>query len=139
MAVEPGPGIEGYDCVGVFGGRCAVPNGIPTPEWRHMARISWSTPFNVDLSLAWRYLGKTEQFEAPANRIDAKFDAENYFDLFGSWALMDNATVRLGVNNILDNDPQLNGSVGTTGNGNTYPQVYDALGRFIFMGVSVKL
>ena len=139
LYVEPGAGIAGYDCAGVFGGRCAgVPNGIPSPEWRHMARIGWATPFNVDLSLAWRYLGKTEEFEAAAGNIDSKFDAESYFDLYGSWAILDNATVRLGINNILDNDPSINGNVGTTGNGNTYPQVYDALGRFIFTGVSMK-
>jgi len=48
------------------------------------------------------------------------------------------ANVRLGINNVLDNDPQINASVGTTGNGNTYPQVYDALGRYIFGGVTVK-
>ena len=63
---------------------------------------------------------------------------ENYFDLFGSWNVTDMAQVRLGINNVLDNDPSINASVGTTGNGNTYPQVYDALGRFIFGGVTVK-
>jgi hypothetical protein len=28
--------------------------------------------------------------------------------------------------------------VGTTGNGNTYPQTYDALGRYLFARVRVK-
>ena len=46
--------------------------------------------------------------------------------------------MRLGINNVLDNDPQINASMDVTGNGNTYPQVYDALGRFIFGGVTVK-
>ena len=59
--------------------------------------------------------------------------------MFGSWNVSDQANVRLGINNVLDNDPQINASVGTTGNGNTYPQVYDALGRYLFMGVTVKL
>jgi outer membrane receptor protein involved in Fe transport len=139
LKVEPGPNIDTYDCKGKFGGRCTVPNGIPTPEWRHTARIGWSTPFNDDLSLSWRYIGKTEQLDAPAGRLDSKFDAENYFDIYGSWAMLGNTTVRLGINNVLDNDPQLNSNVGTTGNGNTYPQVYDSLGRFIFAGLTVKL
>jgi len=138
LHVEPGPNIDGYDCKGKFGGRCAVPNGIPTPEWRHTARVSWTTPLNVDLSLAWRYIGKTEQLDAPAGRLDSKFSAESYFDIYGSWAMLDNTTFRLGINNVLDNDPQLNSNVGTTGNGNTYPQVYDSLGRFIFTGLNVK-
>jgi hypothetical protein len=46
----------------------------------------------------------------------------------------DQANVRLGINNVLDNDPSINASVGTTGNGNTYPQVYDALGRLHLRG-----
>jgi outer membrane receptor protein involved in Fe transport len=43
----------------------------------------------------------------------------------------------IGVNNVLDNDPSINASVGTTGNGNTYPQTYDALGRYLFARVKV--
>ncbi len=39
----------------------------------------------------------------------------------------------IGINNILDKDPPISSSVGTTGNGNTYPQLYDALGRFVFI------
>jgi hypothetical protein len=34
---------------------------------------------------------------------------------------------------VLDNDPSISGAVGTTGNGNTYPQIYDALGRYVFV------
>jgi outer membrane receptor protein involved in Fe transport len=51
---------------------------------------------------------------------------------------MDTVTLRAGVNNVLDNDPQLSYSVGTTGNGNTYPQVYDSLGRYFFFGVTAN-
>ena len=60
-------------------------------------------------------------------------------DVFGSWTVTEQAQLRLGINNVLDNDPSINSSEGTTGNGNTYPQVYDALGRYIFAGVTVKL
>jgi iron complex outermembrane receptor protein len=42
------------------------------------------------------------------------------------------------VNNIFDEAPPLSGSVGTTGNGNTYPQLYDALGRYFFFGVTAN-
>jgi outer membrane receptor protein involved in Fe transport len=43
------------------------------------------------------------------------------------------ASVLLGINNVLDKDPPISSAVGTTGNGNTFPQTYDALGRWIFM------
>ena len=49
-------------------------------------------------------------------------------------------TVRAGVNNVLDNDPPVVNSeniTSVTGSGNTYPQVYDALGRFIFTSVTL--
>ncbi len=43
---------------------------------------------------------------------------------------------------MFDRDPPLVGSAiisATTGNGNTYPGVYDALGRNIYVSVSAKL
>jgi iron complex outermembrane recepter protein len=109
------------------------------PEVRTRFRVGWETPWNVDLALTHRYISAVTQEDAALNRIDRHLDHENYFDLFGSWTVTDQASIRLGINNILDNDPSINASVGTTGNGNTYPQVYDALGRFIFAGVTVKL
>ena len=129
---EPGPGIDAYDCVGSFG-NC----GTPTPKWRHKARLSWQTPWDLDLSLTWRYYGAVEQ-SVPADRIDRKFSAENYFDVAGSWAITKKASLVMGINNVLDDNPQISSSVGTTGNGNTYPQVYDALGRYVFARATYK-
>jgi outer membrane receptor protein involved in Fe transport len=45
------------------------------------------------------------------------------------------------VNNIFDKDPPLASSLiagPPFGNGNTYPQIYDTLGRGIFMNVTAK-
>jgi iron complex outermembrane recepter protein len=53
--------------------------------------------------------------------------------------MTDKANVRLGINNVLDNDPSVNTFVGNTGNGNIFPQVYDGLGRFVFLGMTMKL
>ena len=117
------------------------------PELRTRTRLGWSTPWNIDLALTHRYISAvdmagsaTNVAESPANpnRIDKTLEAEHYFDLFGSWNVTEMAQVRLGINNVLDEDPSINASVGTTGNGNAYPQVYDALGRYIFGGVTVK-
>jgi outer membrane receptor protein involved in Fe transport len=137
------PGAEGFpkfDCKGLFAGACV--SSLTTavnPELRTRFRVGWETPWNVDLALTHRYISAVSQEGAALNRIDRHLPHESYFDLFGSWNVTDNANVRLGINNILDEDPSINASVGTTGNGNTYPQVYDALGRYIFMGVTVKL
>jgi outer membrane receptor protein involved in Fe transport len=133
------PGAVPFDCAGEFAGRCV--SSLTTavnPEVRTRTRLGWTTPWNVDLALTHRYISSVDQQGAAANRIDKTLDAEHYFDLFGSWSVTDMAQVRLGINNVLDEDPSINASVGTTGNGNTYPQVYDALGRYIFGGVTVK-
>lgn len=129
-----------YDCAGFYANQCGVPN----PEWRHRARVSWQTPWNADISATWRYYGEVEigvlgpdgSLNNGGARIDRHFEAENYIDLAATWQVRDNTRLRMGVNNVFDNDPPLSYSVGTTGNGNTYPQLYDSLGRWMFIGVT---
>ncbi|MBP8062772.1 MAG: TonB-dependent receptor [Brevundimonas sp.] len=132
-----------YDCTGFYANQCGVPN----PEWRHRARATWLTPWDVDLSATWRHYGEVElavlngttgTLNNGGARLDRYFDAENYLDLAAVWGITDTVTLRAGVNNVLDNDPQLSYSVGTTGNGNTYPQLYDAMGRYFFFGVTAN-
>jgi len=136
LETDPLPGLlPAYDCKGFFTSSCFT----PSPEWRHHARVSWQTPWKgLDLALTWRYMSSVKMFGGNPNRIDYKLGSQNYFDLAGDFTVMEKVDVRLGVNNILDKDPPLNATVGTTGNGNTYPQTYDALGRYIFGGVTVK-
>ena len=125
-----------YSCVGAYGNDC----GTPTPEWRHRARVSWATPWDgLDLSATWRYLGSADLKSGDTEitgRVDSTLDAQSYIDLAGQWAAKDWVTFRFGVNNVLDDDPPLSASIGTTGNGNTYPQTYDALGRYWFVGAT---
>lgn len=46
-------GIGAFDCAGLFGGTCGVPNA----KWRHSFRTTWQTPWRgLDASLAWRYV-----------------------------------------------------------------------------------
>ena len=118
------PGGAGLPAVRLrrpFAGNCV--SSLTTavnPELRTRFRIGWQTPWNVDLALTHRYISEVEHGRRRPNRIDRELDAEHYFDLFGSWNVTEMANVRLGINNVLDNDPSLNTSVGTTGNGNTF-------------------
>lgn len=129
-----------YDCAGFYANQC----GVPSPEWRHRARVTWMTPWNADISATWRYYGEVEigvlgsdgSLNNGGARIDRYFEAENYLDLAATWQVRDNTRLRFGVNNVFDNDPPLSTSVGTTGNGNTYPQLYDAMGRWMFIGLT---
>ncbi|MFN4024147.1 MAG: TonB-dependent receptor domain-containing protein [Hyphomonas sp.] len=127
------------DCAGFYASSCtgSAPTGTPIPEWRHRARISWATPWQgLDISGTWRHIGEVELFNGDPDRADFVLESQNYFDIAGIWAVKDWATLRFGVNNVLDEDPPLSASVGTTGNGNTYPQLYDAMGRYVFAGVT---
>lgn len=131
-----------YDCTGFYANQCGVPN----PEWRHRARATWLTPWDIDVSATWRHYGEAEiavlgpdgSLNNSGPRLDKVLDSRNYLDLAGTWQLRDNITLRAGVNNVLDNDPPLSPSVGTTGNNNTYPQLYDSLGRYFFFGITAN-
>ena len=52
-------------------------------------------------------------------------------------------TLRFGVNNLFDRSPPILGGSSNTSaeqgtNGNTFPSLYDALGRYFFAGVTVN-
>jgi iron complex outermembrane receptor protein len=131
-----------YDCAGFYLNQCEVPN----PEWRHRARVTWVAPWDFNVSATWRYyseaeialLGADGSLNNSPARLDKVLEAQHYLDLAGTWQLRDNVTLRAGVNNVLDRDPPLSFSVGTVGNNNTYPQLYDALGRYFFLGVTAN-
>lgn len=130
LVTDPGDGLTPYDCVGKFGATC----GVPTPEWRHRFRLGWDSPIGVDFAFTWRYIGEVEVDTGAGARLDGTLDAQNYFDLFAAYKVTDTVRIRAGVNNVLDSDPPLTYSVGTTGNGNTFPQTYDSFGRYFFFG-----
>lgn len=142
---EPIPGAGSYDCKGLHGPIC----GAPSPKWRHKLRGTWTTPWDVDLSLTWRHIDKVSnegtssnpQLNSLINPIDQTLAAREYFDIAASWNITKQLTLRGGVNNLLDKDPpiaNLTTLAGAFGNGNTYPQVYDALGRRVFLNATYK-
>jgi len=123
-------------CAGFFSGSCGTPN----PHWRTVGRIGWTTPWNdLVVTGTWRFFGAVSQFNGNPAQLGSHFDDQSYFDLSAAMPVMTGATVRIGVNNIFDTAPPLSAFVGTTGNGNTFPQTYDALGRFLFADLQVDL
>ncbi|HTS22621.1 MAG TPA: TonB-dependent receptor [Casimicrobiaceae bacterium] len=145
FTTEPIPGLGDYDCAGLYGATC----GTPTPKWRHKLRGTWSTPWNVDISATWRYIDSVDVDLSSGNPLLSgdffpvvkELGARNYIDLAGSWAINKTFTLWGGVNNLFDRDPPITDSSiagPAAGNGNTYPQVYDALGRRIFISLTAK-
>jgi len=147
LVTEPLPGLGSYDCRGLYGYTC----GEPSPKWRHQLRTTWEIPGpnKATLSLAWRYFGSVKlsslsnqtAFEGlTPSQINRKIKAYNYFDLATTITLDKKLTLRAGVNNLFDKDPPAiaQGILASFGNGNTYPGVYDPLGRTIFVGATVE-
>ena len=143
LELTPLAGIT-FDCAGFFGSQCLTPN----PEWRHKARVSFSTPEGIGISAQWRYFSGVDDDRRSddPDLANASFDQpgglripeQSYIDLVFTARIGDHYSFRLGANNILDKAPPTLVTPAPFGNGNTYPQVYDALGRYIFAGVSLN-
>ena len=133
LVTNPGVGPD-IECVGKAGNLCGTPN----PKWRHQTRVSFDLPNGMGASVRWRYF---DPVDLDGGRPGAShFDAQNYFDLALTWEIGDHYNFRLGANNILDREPPITGSQACPAgfcNGNTFAQVYDALGRYIYAGVTL--
>jgi iron complex outermembrane receptor protein len=146
LKTEPIPGLGDYNCAGYYGVTC----GTPIPKWRHKLRATWTTPWIFDLALTWRHMDAVKIDASSSDAlltgafapITAQLGRRDYFDISGSLNLTKKVTLRAGVNNVFDKDPPIGDSTGVVGapygNGNTYPQVYDALGRKVFASITVQ-
>jgi outer membrane receptor protein involved in Fe transport len=130
------PGTAPYNCVGLYGDTC----GVPLPFFKSKTRLTWTTPLNgFNVSVDWRYIGAVNVDTGATGAADSHIPEYSYFDVAMQYRVKDKYTFRVGVNNIFDLDPPIIGSgelPATVGNGNTFPQVYDSLGRYIFLGVT---
>jgi iron complex outermembrane receptor protein len=162
--------VQPFNCAGLYGQTC----GEPAPKWRHKLRVTWASPWDVDLSFQWRYVGaiaydadttnpllggNTNTTTCPSGRVinggpfnpdsgvlggdcwDARVSSYSYFDLAGDWHIREGVDIHGGVNNIVGTEPPVIGLSALTavfGNGNTFPGTYDTLGRFFFVGATIK-
>jgi outer membrane receptor protein involved in Fe transport len=124
----PGAGVQ--KCEGVYGGSC----GPPTFEMSNNFSTTWVTPWDVSLNLTWRFLDSIKQIPVEL----ANIPSQSYFDIAGTWNVTDYASVRFGINNVLDEEPPiLTNGVTLRNNGNVYTGVYDHLGMYWFLGGTV--
>jgi outer membrane receptor protein involved in Fe transport len=130
-----------FDCAGLFGTEC----GTPTPSWRHKARLTWTTRNKIALSLNWRFYARQRLAPTPdpVGPFSRAIAAQSFFDLGAIGTIAKDYSFRIGVNNIFDREPPLlpagEGACAAGCNGNTFPQFFDPLGRYIFAGVTVNL
>jgi outer membrane receptor protein involved in Fe transport len=152
LVTEPVPGQGTYDCAGLYGVVC----GIPAPRWRHRLRVTWNTPWEeLSVSVAWRHIGavgldanennplffSSAGCLGPCNDIpDARVSSFDYLDVAVEWPVRQNLDLRAGVNNLFGKEPPVSGFTGASelSNVNIYPGSYDALGRTIFLALTLK-
>ncbi|HJU76478.1 MAG TPA: TonB-dependent receptor, partial [Sphingomicrobium sp.] len=153
-----------FDCASWYGLQCGTPNpkwrhkfrlGFTLPnglgisgQWRYFSSVKDDTlSEDTDLCPTLPTGECNPNSTLLARPLDEKLNAKSFFDLALTARLADRYNFRMGVNNILDTDPPVagtnaSGAYGARvnppfGNGNTFPQVYDAMGRYIFAGVTI--
>jgi outer membrane receptor protein involved in Fe transport len=89
------------------------------------------------VGLRWLYLGeRTPSSLLPPTALGV--DAHNQFDVFASWRIRDRVTLRGGIDNATNADPEWVGVTTTNHSlGNTTSE-YDQIGRRYFVGVTVS-
>ncbi len=126
-------------CAGKFGVIC----GTPQPKWKMTSRVTWDTgPLTV--SGKWRYIGHVNDdggnLTVNGGAIDtiavSRIGATNYFDISANFKASEHLEMTFGVDNIANRYPIILGSNGEQAN--TYPSVYETLGRKFFISANVK-
>jgi outer membrane receptor protein involved in Fe transport len=136
-------------CAGQFGGNC----GTPIPSFKWASRFTWiDGPLTT--TVRWRHLSGVADADdsvdyAAFNGIE-RIGAYDLIDLTFAFEASENVTVAFGVNNLFDTlpgTPTFNGIVvdnrpnslllgDNQEQANTYPSVYDVLGRDFFASVA---
>ena len=115
----------------------------PSPKFQNILSISLKKPtfgFDSEYNLTHRFIDSLKGFSYQNTNNNLPFKKMEYFDFSFSVFLENNLDIYFGVNNLLDNDPPINGDIGyVPGNANTFPSFYDPLGRYLFLKISKKV
>ncbi|MBX3561054.1 MAG: TonB-dependent receptor [Sphingomonas sp.] len=119
------------ECAGFFGLSC----GNPTPTWKWSSRLSWMDG-PMTTSLRWRHVGAVDDDNPGTVFVVDRIGSYDLFDLSFGFNVNDNLTLNLGVNNLFDKSPPIIGN--NQEQANTYPGVYDVIGRDFFVSASLR-
>lgn len=129
------------ECAGRFGRVCSNTVAFaPTPEWKHVLRTTYRDGPGF-LSLQWRYIGPSTDEDPDTIYAVERLRGVSYFDLTAGVEVTDNVSLNLGVANLFNKGFQPIASNQQGGNGqqsNTYPALYDPLGRYYSASMSVR-
>lgn len=110
--------------------------GTSYPEWKATISTSWLVG-DFGFTARGRFIGEMD------NRLSIEFPGESftgpdsmwYWDVAGDWAITDNVSLRVGVNNLFDEDPQVYSPNVQSG---TDPSTYDVVGRRVFSQIKLR-
>jgi hypothetical protein len=136
------------NCAGYYGNGC----GQLIPKWVHTLRTTYTTANKAfSASFNWRYVGSLTSADNSgdpaiggtperARTTFYRFSPKSYFDLAFLFNVGEKYQLRLIANNLFDKSaPILPNSYDVSlARDNTIPQRYDALGRNIVVGATVK-
>jgi iron complex outermembrane receptor protein len=125
-------------CLGYYSVAC----GGPTYKNKFNQRAAWTVSEFV-FGYNWRHVSGVIEEPGGANFLPAyaKIDAYSYLDLSAVWNFNKNIRLNLSITNATNKEPPIVGAnIGSTGtnSGNTFPQYYDAVGRYFSVGATIK-
>ena len=158
--------FQGTECVGFYSANCGFPSGQLLPKYTFNERTTLSLG-RVDLSVLWRYMSHMRYqpgldplfsgtvqshpttspfFGGPGtlNGENVNFNrigAQNYFDFATRFNVNEHFDLTFTIANLLDRKPPIVGNTaGSTSanSGNTFPAIYDPLGRRFTAGARIK-
>ena len=123
------PSLPTLDQAGHYG----VDVGVPYSTVRFSQRGTWNHE-GYQLGYLWRYIGSStvQQTTTAYQSQYTSIPAYNYLDFSGSYRVHKNLRVGLTINNVFDKQPPFIGTgigPGASNFGNTFPSVYDIMGR----------
>jgi iron complex outermembrane receptor protein len=135
---RPTPTSIERNCLGYYSVACGGPNYKRKFNQRTSWTIgAWSLAYN------WRYVSAVTEEPGGTDFLPAfaSIGAYHYVDMNAAWNVSQALRLMVSVNNVANQRaPMVGASIGTaaTNSGNTFPQYYDAVGRYITFGATLK-
>lgn len=141
------PTTDDRDCLGYYSVACGNVANAPVFKRKFTQRTTWNVG-QFALGYNWRYTSAVdyEPVSQEANKVKildqfTHIKAYSYIDLSAVYNYSKNLRLSLSVNNAANKKPPIVGAnVATTSmdSGNTFPQTYDAVGRYVTFGANLK-
>ena len=130
------PAVDEPDEINQCSGRFGVlACGEPVPRWKWTSRVSLIDG-PMTLTGRWRHVGAVRDDDDATFYTTELVRPIDYFDLALAFDVSDGLRLTMGVNNLLDTEPQLIAT--NQQQSNTWPNTYDVIGRDFFISANLR-